>query len=205
MRRQAALQRNNMHVPETDRLYMRPFEHDDVDTMFTVFNDELSLRFYPRMSDPRLVAGWVIRWRDVHKRDGVSLWALCLKSTDEMIGDCGLVWQDIDEGRRLEIGYHIAAQHRRRGYAREAAAACRNHAFEQLRQERVISIVASENIASRTVAANVHRNVRTGFKRAGKTRLIFWTDRSDCGSLNGGLYFDPPATLPADPGRDAAL
>ncbi len=182
---------------------MRPFEHDDVDTMQTVFNDELARRFYPRMTDPRMVAGWVIRWRDVYKRDGVSLWALCLKSNDELIGDCGLVWQDIDEGRRLEIGYHVAAQHRRRGYASEAAAACRNHAFEQLRQERVISIVAPDNLASRTVAARIHRNVRSGFKRPGKTRLIYWTDKADCEKLHGSAYFDPPAGRPTDSGRDA--
>lgn len=181
---------------------MRPFVHDDVDTMQTVFNDELALKFYPRMADPRMVAGWVIRWRDVFKRDGVSLLALCLKSNDELIGDCGLVWQDIDEGRRLEIGYHVAAQHRRRGYAREAAAACRNHAFEQLREERVISIVAPENVASRAVAAGIHCNVRTGYKRPGKTRLIFWTDRADCEKLDGTEYFNPPATLPTDGGRD---
>ena len=46
-----------------------------------------------------------------------------------MIGDCGLTLQNI-EGKMLpEIGYHIRADHKRKGYAKEAATAVRDWAF----------------------------------------------------------------------------
>ena len=48
---------------------------------------------------------------------GFGLWAVCLKGTGEMIGDCGLTMQNINGSILPEIGYHIAKAHQRRGYA----------------------------------------------------------------------------------------
>lgn len=39
---------------------------------------------------------------------GFGLWAVCLKITGEMIGDCGLTIQNINGTIFPEIGYHIA-------------------------------------------------------------------------------------------------
>lgn len=57
---------------------------------------------------------------------GFGLWAVCLKSTGEMIGDCGLALQTVNGTILLEIGCHIARRHQRRGYAKEAVQAVRN-------------------------------------------------------------------------------
>lgn len=46
-----------------------------------------------------------------------------------MIGDCGLTMQLIGGQIKPEIGYHIRADHQRKGYAREAAIAVRDWAF----------------------------------------------------------------------------
>ena len=53
----------------------------------------------------------------------IGLWAVILKETGAFIGDCGITMQQIDGETLPEIGYHIAKQHWRHGYATEAAAA----------------------------------------------------------------------------------
>ena len=52
---------------------------------------------------------------------GFGLWAVCLKETGEMIGDCGLTMQFINHTIKPEIGYHIRKDYQRNGYAKEAA------------------------------------------------------------------------------------
>ena len=61
---------------------------------------------------------------------GFGLWAVCLKESGDMIGDCGLTMQIINGQIRPEIGCHIRKDRQRKGYAKEAAAAVRNWTFE---------------------------------------------------------------------------
>ena len=60
---------------------------------------------------------------------GFGLWAVCLKATGEMIGDCGLTMQLIGGEIKPEIGYHIRGNMQRKGYAKEAAIAVRDWTF----------------------------------------------------------------------------
>ena len=52
----------------------------------------------------------------------------------------------------LEIGYLFNRQYWHRGYATEAAKACKKYAFEILNADEVCSIIRDSNIASRNVA-----------------------------------------------------
>ncbi|MCI8361388.1 MAG: GNAT family N-acetyltransferase [Clostridiales bacterium] len=58
-------------------------------------------------------------------------------------------------GEELEIGYLMKRKFWRQGYATEAAAGCRDHAFETLCAPRVASIIRDNNLASRLVAERV--------------------------------------------------
>lgn len=70
-----------------------------------------------------------------------------------MIGQCGLSWQDADLGEPvLEVGYLFKRKHWRRGYAAEAARACRDYAFNVLHAPQVYSIIRDTNTASQNVA-----------------------------------------------------
>ena len=87
-----------------------------------------------------------------YEEDGSGLRAVVLKSSGEMIGDCGPVWQEVEGKRQLEIGYHIRRDHWGRGYATEAAHAAMVYAFEKFPVERLISLIRPENLPSRRVA-----------------------------------------------------
>ena len=69
-----------------------------------------------------------------------------------MIGDCGITMQNIHGQWLPEIGYHIRADHQRKGYASEAAAACIRYAFENYDFPAVYSYMKYTNIPSQKTA-----------------------------------------------------
>ena len=69
-----------------------------------------------------------------------------------MIGQCGLTMQKWKENELLEIGYLFEREYWHKGYATEAAVACKKYAFETLNADEVCSIIRDTNIASQNVA-----------------------------------------------------
>ena len=116
-------------ILETERLRLREMEADDYDALYAVLADPDIMQHYPYAFDEARVRGWIERNRERYRIFGFGLWAVCLKQTGEMIGDCGLTMQLIGGVIKPEIGYHIRADMQRKGYAREAARAVRDWAF----------------------------------------------------------------------------
>ena len=69
-----------------------------------------------------------------------------------MIGQCGLTMQPWKEEEVLEVGYLFERSHWHKGYATEAAMACKQYAFDVLQAKDVCSIVRDTNTASQHVA-----------------------------------------------------
>ena len=91
---------------------------------------------------------WILRNIERYRVFGFGLWAVCLKATGEMIGDCGLTMQLINGEIKPEIGYHIRADMQRNGYAKEAAIAVRDWTFDNTPFNIVYSYMKYTNEAS---------------------------------------------------------
>ncbi len=65
------------------------------------------MRYYPAPYDRSGVEQWIERNRQRYANDGVGLWAMVLKATGEMIGDCGIIRQEVEGEYLYEIGYHL--------------------------------------------------------------------------------------------------
>jgi RimJ/RimL family protein N-acetyltransferase len=139
-------------ILETPRLTLREFFPKDVEALAAVLSDAETMRFYPAPLDRAGVAEWIERNRRRYEVNGVGLWAMVLKSSGELIGDCGLTRQIVDGIQEVEIGYHVRRDLWGRGLAPEAAQACRDYAFATLGTERLISLIRPENRPSRRVA-----------------------------------------------------
>ena len=68
-----------------------------------------------------------------------------MKSTHEVIGDCGLTMQLINGQIKPEIGYHIRKDMQRQGYAKEAAAAVRDWTFNNTPFQMIYSYMPKAN------------------------------------------------------------
>ena len=138
---------------ETERLILRELREDDLGALYVVLGDSDIMRHYPYTFDEARVRRWIAVNMERYRVFGFGLWAVVLKETGELIGDCGLTMQSFDGMIRPEIGYHIARSNQRKGYAKEAAAACRDWAFENTPFGAVYSYMKKDNTASRATAA----------------------------------------------------
>ncbi|MEH1906575.1 MAG: GNAT family N-acetyltransferase [Nostoc sp.] len=139
-------------ILETQRLFLREMTLSDLDALLLVLGDAESMRYYPKPFDREMVEKWIDWHRRNYAQHGLGLWAMVLKATGEVIGDCGLVWQEVEGHQELEIGYHVRRDQQMQGYATEAASACQKYALNVLDSARVISLIRPENIPSRRVA-----------------------------------------------------
>ncbi|MBR6872300.1 MAG: GNAT family N-acetyltransferase [Ruminococcus sp.] len=137
---------------ETQRLILRELTGDDFPALYKVLSDRESMRYYPYVFDEARVKDWISRNIERYHDLGFGLWAVCLKETGELIGDCGLTMQVIDGVIRPEIGYHIRSDCQRQGYAAEAACAVRDWAFERTPFRVLYSYMNSENLPSARTA-----------------------------------------------------
>lgn len=142
-------------VIETDRLFLRQMDHGDFDALYKVLSDHEIMKYYPYSFDEAKVMEWIDRNMKRYENDGFGLWAVCLKTTGEMIGDCGLTLQNIDGTMLPEIGYHIRADQQRKGYAKEAAAAVRDWAFAQTSYPALYSYCKYTNEPSYKTAESI--------------------------------------------------
>lgn len=141
-----------MPVLETSRLLLREFVSEDADALSLVLSDPETMRYYPAPLDRTEVEAWIERNRRRYANDGHGLWAMILKSSGEMIGDCGITMQEVEGVFYREIGYHVRRDLWGQGLAAEAARACRDYGFDHLHADQLISIIRPDNLPSRRVA-----------------------------------------------------
>lgn len=78
--------------------------------------------------------------------------ALLKKDTNEFIGLCGLLVQEINGNQELEIAYSLLPKYWKKGFATEAAIRCKAYAIEHKLATSLISIISITNTPSQKVA-----------------------------------------------------
>lgn len=140
-------------VIETKRLLLREMTDDDFHALYKVLSNSGTMQqHYPYLFDEDRVKGWIERNIQRYRVLSFGLWAVCLKQTGEVIGDCGLTMQLINGEIKPEIGYHIRADKQRQGYAKEAAIAVRDWTFNNTPFNIVYSFMKYTNEASAKTA-----------------------------------------------------
>ncbi len=139
-------------ILETERLYLREMKQSDFNSLCKILQDEDTMYAYEGAFSDDEVQEWLDRQIRRYQKREFGLRAVILKETDEMIGQCGLTMQPWKDEEVLEIGYLFERSHWHKGYATEAARACKQYAFEVLKANKVCSIIRDTNIASQNVA-----------------------------------------------------
>ena len=137
---------------ETKRLVLREYVPEDFEALYSILSDSETMQHYPKPFDEDKVRYW-IEWNiENYRVFGFGLWAVVLKETGELIGDCGITMQNIGGKIKPEIGYHIRKDQWRRGYASEAARRCRDWLFENTPFQIAFSYMKYTNVGSYSTA-----------------------------------------------------
>lgn len=127
---------------ETKRLIIREMVQSDYDALCGILCDEEVMRAaYESAFNLEEAQNWLNRHLKRYEEYGFGLWAVVLKEINEMIGQCGLTMQGWREKEILEIGFLFQKAYWHKGYATEAAIACKEYAFSVLNANRVYSII----------------------------------------------------------------
>lgn len=148
-------------ILETERLILRELEQTDFGDLCLILQDESVMTAYEGAFSGAEVQEWLNRQRSRYEVDGFGLWAVLSKGSGIFLGQCGLTMQDCGGKRVVEVGYLFKRQYWGRGYATEAARACKRYAFDTLGCAEVYSIIRDTNLASQRVAE------RNGMTRRG--------------------------------------
>lgn len=156
-------------ILETARLSLREFAPEDYGALCLMLRDAETMYAYEHAFSEAEAHAWLQNQLDRYAKYGFGLWAVILKESGELIGQCGLTMQNAGEfGEVVEVGYIFRRDCWHRGYASEAAIACRDYAFEKLGVPEVFSIIRVGNVSSENVAR------RNGMKPRGALMKYYY-------------------------------
>jgi RimJ/RimL family protein N-acetyltransferase len=147
---------------------------DDVDHLLRTFGDpKVMAAFESEPFDRPQMERWVRRNLEHQDRYGYGLFTLVLKSSELVIGDCGLEYMDVGDELESELGYDLCSDYWGQGLATEAATAVRDFAFDVQEIPRLIAMIRRGNAASRRVAEKVGMHLETELERYGRPYWLY--------------------------------
>ncbi|HEX8220721.1 MAG TPA: GNAT family N-acetyltransferase [Chloroflexia bacterium] len=140
---------------ETERLRLRVFRPDDLDALAAFYADPETMKWM-RTGQPvprEQVERAIPRYIEVFKENGFGLFAVELKESGTLIGQCGIIY--LDNTPEVEVGYLFGQPYWGQGYATEAAAASRDFGFNVVGLSRLVGITRPENVPSQRVLQKI--------------------------------------------------
>ncbi len=136
------------HIVDTDRLTIRETTVADVDEFYRIYQEpsitDYTENLYQDVEEERAYVRDYIE--KVYGFYGYGIWTVLLRETGEVIGRAGINWR---EGyQHPELGFVIAKEHQRQGYAEEACLAILEFAGRELLFTFIYALVETENVGS---------------------------------------------------------
>ena len=139
----------------TERLRLRPYTVDDLDSLAAQIGDAETMRYYPNPLTREEARIWIDNQLHRYEQDGYGLLVMEDRETGEWVGQCGPATRDVDSVTEVEIGWLTAREHWGKGYAPEAGLACAAWVFANTERMHVISLIRPENSPSARVAEKI--------------------------------------------------
>jgi RimJ/RimL family protein N-acetyltransferase len=194
-------------ILETERLYLREMTNADYGSLAAILQDTETMYAYEGAYSDAETREWLDKMLRRYEADGFGLWAAILKESGIMIGQVGITWQSVGEKQVPEIGYLLNRNYWGKGYAIEAAGACKKYAFDILGFDEIFSIVRDTNIPSMNVAIRNGMVVRDRFAKRFRgvdmPHLLFSVVRPAAGLNWQGKSSRSSAEMAGKPSRPA--
>ena len=136
---------------ETERLVLRDWRAEDWPRFFAGTNTPAVMRWLGGVLDTDGEAATRTRVEGCAARNGFCFWPVERKSDGEILGFCGLKLADAPGSSvtgEMEVGWRLREDAWGQGYAREAAVAALDAAFDRFGTDEVVALTIIENEAS---------------------------------------------------------
>ena len=168
MRLSAASRRSVAEVvAETDRLRLRTWDDEDEFRFYDVMNTPAVMRWLGGVQAPGEWSAGYQRLRGYERDFGFTFWIVERRSDGEILGFCGLKRANApgaDEiAGEVEIGWRLREDAWGQGYAKEAAIASLDLAFDRFDAPRVVAVTAAENAPSQGLMIRLGMERRTEY------------------------------------------
>ena len=172
---------------ETERLKFRKLEHSDFEKWIELFKDDYVTKILG-MDEYKTPTERCEKWFEWtfnrYENDLGGQNVLISKENDELVGQCGLLVREVENQFELEIAYSILPKYRMQGFAIESAKKCRDFAFENNFNDRLVSIIISENKDSKNVALKNGMNFNRKIQYNNKEMELFQISENEWKSRN---------------------
>ena len=162
----------------TLRTYLRPYTEEDIERIYPVLSDPVTMQFWPEPLTRQQVETYV--QTNITRMEECGLARMIAESheTGEVIGSCGIVQTTINGTMENDLGYIVHHPFWQQGYATEWGEALIAFARNQ-RMERVVANMATDHIGSRRVAEKIGMRLEKTFfnqKNLGKETCLYALD-----------------------------
>jgi RimJ/RimL family protein N-acetyltransferase len=139
-------------VAKTERLRLRAWDAADKRAFYDVMNKPAVMRWLGGMQTPEEWSAAYQRLLGYERDFGFTFWIVERRSDGEILGFCGLKRLNAPGAEHIagevEIGWRLREDAWGQGYAKEAAIAALELAFERFDAPRVVAITALGNLPS---------------------------------------------------------
>lgn len=139
----------------TERLTLHEMEQDDFPALCTMLQDPEVMYAWERCFPDEEVRTWIARNEKRYQEHGCGYWLAVNRNSGEVVGQIGLMPEDIKGHRHTGAGWLLARKHWHNGYAAEGAKACLDYAFFHRKAGRVIADIRPMNTSSIRVAERI--------------------------------------------------
>ncbi len=135
---------------ETERLVLRDWRDEDWGPFFEGTNTPAVMQWLGGVLDQERMAGVRQRLENYQAKHGHTFWPVERREDGAILGFCGLKRCTDEAGPlgEMEIGWRLREDAWGKGYAREAAIASIDLAFERFGAERVVALTVEGNTPS---------------------------------------------------------
>ena len=144
-------------IIETERLILRTWKKEDADPYFQINQDPKVMEFLCGPLAMEQVNDFIPAVNSHQDKHGYTLWAACLKETDELMGFIGLNYTtfESDFTTAVEVGWRLGSQYWGKGYATESAKASLKYGFEKCGLKEIVSFTVPANVRSLRVMEKI--------------------------------------------------
>ena len=164
---------------ETSRLILREFQQEDYRELAPILADPQVMQFATMGTlSVRQTQARIESFMTSYNKFGYGKWATILKESNELVGYCGIVREQIDDQDEIEIGYRFDKSIWGKGLATESGLAAIEYGFDQFKFPYILGCVEPENIRSVKVLENLGMHYKSQTVLKGVNMDIYRLDNS---------------------------